>query len=188
MVSNKYVHMDGGVLYVWYPPTGVWLMLGASEREVGATLKFGEKKMKRVMTEGDTDEAAYEWSEGQDITFETEIVTLGTDLLKTVFGDRSAWSDTSKSPNFKAAFWFGSISDGVCYDLTMHNAEIASALDLAFKDMSPTTIKLVLRLKKATTGIEIGGKFFLTRYDVPSVADFSNTPKHNPITGQELLS
>jgi hypothetical protein len=140
--------------------------LGATDREFGAVLRFGEKRVKSVFRENDKDEPARQWIEGQEIYLETILLEASLENLITALGEdpNLISNNTAASPKYK--FFRGptltlpkrypflytvpqEANPALSDILIIPSCEIiVGPLEFGFKDEHVRGIKLVLKLHR----------------------------------------
>jgi hypothetical protein len=144
---------------------GKFVSIGATDRETGATLKVGERKIKQIFAENDREEPCKMWSDGQDIFFETTLMETSIEnFVLSLGGDLNAIGDQTTAAPYYKFYRGGELAlpkfYPMIYDvpdsdtptlktrLIMPRCEIIGAVDFQMKDTDAHSLKLTVRLHR----------------------------------------
>lgn len=183
--SADNIRMGGGALLInkqsdAYNDFGIFESLGATEKESGGVISFATKKITEFHRENDRDEPFKRIVDGQDVTFTTVLVETTIENVAVALGvSLNAIGNTEGGgPQGAAGYKFFRFSGNETIKeypfvlevpnendqekntlLIMPRAEVVGADEVAFQDNNLRKVKLVLRLRRATTGALEGYKF-----------------------------
>lgn len=160
-----------------------FVSVGGTDKEFGGVLKIGERNVRSVFSENDTEEASKEWVISQEITFEAILVecsienfvlAIGGDLGEIVDDTTNKFKFYRHNANslpkrYPCLYEVVNDNNTSLKDIIiMPNAEVVGAVEHTYRDGKERSLKLTLRLHKvfdlapvpdliANGGFEIAG-------------------------------